>query len=90
MLICLIFPIFSGTVPSAGITDGFLMYSSDQAAGNAVPTFRTESGQIVLLFRGAAVAVASGGATIDAEARTAINTLLARMRVTGGHGLIAD
>ena len=32
---------------------------------------------------GAAVADASGGATIDAEARTAINTLLARVRTYG-------
>jgi hypothetical protein len=36
--------------------------------------------------QGAAVADASGGATIDTEARTAINTLLARLRA---HGLIA-
>lgn len=36
--------------------------------------------------QGAAVADAAGGATIDAEARTAINTLLARLRT---HGLIA-
>lgn len=36
--------------------------------------------------QGAAVADAAGGATVDAEARTAINTLLARLRA---HGLIA-
>lgn len=36
--------------------------------------------------QGAAVSDASGGATVDAEARTAINTLLARLRT---HGLIA-
>ena len=40
----------------------------------------------VLGTQGAAVADATGGATIDAEARTAINTLLARLRA---HGLIA-
>jgi hypothetical protein len=40
----------------------------------------------VLGAQGAAVADASGGATVDAEARTAINTLLARMRA---HGAIA-
>ncbi len=38
------------------------------------------------VIQGALVADASGGATIDAEARTAINTLLARMRL---YGLIA-
>lgn len=36
--------------------------------------------------RGALIADASGGATVDAEARTAINALLARCRT---HGLIA-
>jgi hypothetical protein len=40
----------------------------------------------VLGAQGAAVADASGGATVDAEARTAINALLARMRA---HGAIA-
>lgn len=36
--------------------------------------------------QGAAVADATGGATVDTEARTAINTLLARLRA---HGIIA-
>lgn len=45
-----------------------------------------KSGTQVVGAQGAAVADASGGATIDAEARTAINTLLARIRT---HGLIA-
>ena len=44
------------------------------------------AGTKVVGARGAAVADASGGATVDAEARTAINTLLARLRA---HGLIA-
>lgn len=43
------------------------------------------SGTKVVGAQGAAVADAAGGATIDAEARTAINTLLARLRT---HGLI--
>lgn len=43
-------------------------------------------GTKVIGEQGTAVADASGGATIDAEARTAINTLLARIRA---HGLIA-
>jgi hypothetical protein len=40
----------------------------------------------ILTNRQAAVADASGGATVDTQARTAINTLLARLRT---HGLIA-
>lgn len=54
-------------------------------ACNAV-SFKVSGNQVVGA-RGAAVADASGGATIDAEARTAINTLLARLR-PAGHGLI--
>ena len=45
-----------------------------------------KDGVQVVSAQGTAVANASGGATIDAEARTAINALLARMRA---HGLIA-
>lgn len=43
-------------------------------------------GTKVIGAQGAAVADAAGGATVDAEARTAINALLARCRA---HGLIA-
>ena len=49
------------------------------------PIYKSGSDQVVGA-REAAVASASGGAIIDAEARTAINTLLARLRT---HGLIA-
>lgn len=44
------------------------------------------AGTQVVGARGSAVADASGGSTVDAEARTAVNTLLARLRT---HGLIA-
>ena len=43
----------------------------------------------VIGTRGAAVADATGGATVDTEARAAINALLARLRAATGHGLIA-
>lgn len=54
--------------------------------GAATVTTLSVSAIQVVGAQGAAVADASGGATIDAEARTAINTLLARLRT---HGLIA-
>ncbi len=54
--------------------------------GAATVTTISVSAIQVLGAQGAAVADASGGATIDAEARTAINTLLARLRT---HGMIA-
>lgn len=52
---------------------------------NTTDAYRVDGVQVVG-NQGAAVADASGGATIDAEARTAINDLLARVRA---HGLIA-
>lgn len=46
--------------------------------------------QRVISTRKAAVIKPSGGATIDTEARTAIDAIIDRLRVTGGHGLISD
>src|SRR6267154_4085304 len=51
-----------------------------------VTTAYKVTGTKVVGAQGAAVPNATGGATIDAEARTAINDLLARLRA---HGLIA-
>lgn len=39
----------SGTAPSSSPADAFQMYSSDFAAGNACPTFRTEGGTTIVL-----------------------------------------
>lgn len=64
--------------------------ATDQGAGNInMESALYRSGTKVVGAQGAAVTDASGGATIDAEARTAINTLLARLRASTGHGLIA-
>jgi lysophospholipase L1-like esterase len=43
------FAIGTGTAPSDSPADCFQMYSSDEVAGNAVPTFRTEEGVVVKL-----------------------------------------
>lgn len=77
------FAMGTGTAPSGDVADQFAMYSADIAAGNAAPHFRTENGSVVKIFQGALISDASGGAIVDAEARTAINTLLARMRANG-------
>jgi hypothetical protein len=69
------------TPPPANPAGGGLLYSQ---AGSL--RWKSPSGAIFNATQGAAVADASGGATVDAEARTAINALLARVRV---HGLIA-
>lgn len=59
-----------------------------RASGLAMPSGGSVAinGVQVLGARGAAVADATGGTTVDAEARAAINDLLARMRA---HGVIA-
>lgn len=43
------FMINTGIAPSTSPADAFQLYSSDYAAGNAVPTFRTENGTIIKL-----------------------------------------
>ena len=50
----------SGTSPTTSITDGFRFYSKDIVAGNAAPHFRTEAGDIVKLYKHAAVTTAQG------------------------------
>lgn len=61
-------------------------------AGLDLQTGKTLSvgGQQVIGARGAAVADPTGGVVVDAECRTQLAALLARFRVTGGHGAIAD
>ena len=58
---------------------------SDWVAGEVTATKLAVDGQQVVGARGAAVAAPSGGATIDAEARDAIQALIARLVA---HGLI--
>jgi hypothetical protein len=47
-------------VPSASITDGYIQYSNDIAAGNAAPHFRTENGSIIKLYQQSAVTSSQG------------------------------
>lgn len=61
-------------------TDAFCFYSDDQTAGNAAPHFRTENGDIIKLFKGAALTAAD--ATL-ATAITRIAELEARLQASG-------
>lgn len=65
--------------------DGSGIGSLDNAGNLSMNSYQVAGTQVVGV-RGAAVADAAGGATIDAEARAALNALLARLRT---HGLIA-
>lgn len=58
----------------------------DRSTNLDLTTSLKVNGTKVIGAQGALIADAAGGATIDAEARTAINTLLARLRA---HGIIA-
>jgi hypothetical protein len=71
------------SVPTLNITDSFQQYSADIVAGNAAPHFRTENGNIIKLFRGAALTASNG--TL-ANAVTRIAQIEARLQA---HGLIA-
>ena len=85
----------AGTVTDNAIarydaTTGLLLQNStatlsDAGVLNLDGSYQVDGTQVVS-NRGAAVADAAGGATIDAEARTALNALLARLRT---HGLIS-
>ena len=48
------------TIPSASSVDRFIMYSTDITAGNAAPHFRTESGDVIKLYKNAAVTTPQG------------------------------
>lgn len=69
---------------STGVLELRLADDSAQATWDAL-AYRVAATKVVGA-QGAAVADASGGAIIDAEARSALNSLLARLRT---HGLIA-
>jgi len=71
-----VFSIGTGTAPGSSIADSFQIYSADQTAGNACLHTRSEAGHIVKLYRQAHIADPTGGATMDTEARTAINAIL--------------
>lgn len=45
----------NGTAPGSSPTNAFQMYAYDVAAGNSCPHFRTETGDIVKLFKGTAL-----------------------------------
>lgn len=77
--------VLNDTTLGAGVTASSLTSLGSIVGFNAVTNISVDGTQIVQ-SQGAAVPDASGGATIDAESRTAINDLLARVRA---HGLIA-
>ena len=53
----------TGTAPTASPVDGFVYYSADLTAGNAVPHFRTEAGDIIRLAANAGWGTPSGTLT---------------------------
>ena len=72
--------IANGVAPTTSKADEFKFYSSDIVAGNAAPHFRTEAGDIVKLFKGAALTASDG--TL-ANAVTRIAELEARLQAAG-------
>lgn len=50
----------------AAVTDGYLQYSEDIVAGNAIPKFKTEAGDVISLFKGAAITAALTNITFTA------------------------
>lgn len=52
--------ISTGIAPTSSPADAIQMYSADQAAGNAVPHFRTENGSVIKLYKAPALTVSDG------------------------------
>lgn len=48
------------TAPPSSVTDAFYMYGDDVTAGNTAPHFRTESGDIVRLYKETSVTTSQG------------------------------
>jgi hypothetical protein len=61
--------VYTGTAPTASIADGFQNYSADIVAGNAVPHFRTENGDIVKVY-----SIGSWGTPSGTLTRTTFDT----------------
>lgn len=78
--------VIDGDNGRVGVNNASPAYALDVTGdANVTGVYRVDGTQVVS-NQGAAVADATGGATVDTEARSAINALLARLRV---HGLIA-
>jgi hypothetical protein len=85
----------NGTAPSASITNAFIFYAADIAAGNSCPHFRTENGGIIKLYQQPHLADEKTDYTtgdLDTEAEiiaainatnTKINSVLAALENTG-------
>lgn len=41
----------NGTAPTGNVTDSFMHYAADQAAGNSAPHWRTENGDVIKLYK---------------------------------------
>lgn len=51
----------TGTAPTQGLGDGFVVYSADITAGNAAPHFRTENGNIIKLYQQSSTGITTVG-----------------------------
>ncbi len=83
-------------VANAGTDVALGMLPSSSARNITLTTLASQAGPAMLIanlkvvgVRGAAVTKPTGGGTVDAEARTAIDLIIDRLGITSGHGLIA-
>ena len=71
----------NGTAPTGNVANQHAYYSADQAAGNAAPHFRTEAGDVILLYKQSHITDAPGDTT--ANNATTINAILVALENTG-------
>lgn len=81
----------NGTAPTGNVTDCHQYYSNDVVAGNAAPHYRTETGDIIKLFKSAAYTPTNvttdrsydANATTLDEIADVLGTLIADLQATG-------
>lgn len=72
----------NGTAPTTDIANQYQLYSADIVAGNAAPHFRTEVGDIIKLFKAAALTAVDAtaiNATYDATEEAVLNNVRTRL-----------
>jgi hypothetical protein len=81
----------NGTAPSGNVADSFQHYAADIVAGNSAPHWRTETGDIVKLYRVATYTPTNvttdrtfdANSTSTDELADVLGTLIADLKLTG-------
>lgn len=77
------FAMKTGTAPSTNIADQFALYSADITAGNAAPHFKTETGDVIKLYKYVNADFGNTVNTGDPDTNDLINALVSALTAQG-------